>query len=101
MTVEEDDTEVLVNMLNENDGCIHRYIKVTPTNDTIIGYILGKINRFFTPILDYPKTSLSAVLKRGEYKRIFFQAHSKDLKNDKNNFLFHFAASKQCVVKKY
>ena len=100
LTVEEDDTVVLINNLNENYSRIFRHVYVIPTNNTIIGCIRGMINRFFTFILGYPRTSLRAVLKRGKYKIRFVQEHSKYLQNDKNNFLFRFAASKQCIVKK-
>ena len=115
LIVEEDDTEVLVNIPKKDYNDIYRFFQIIPiNNDTIISNEENGTNTLQSvSSKGYIKSYLRTVLRKGKYKLRFTQHwvenkkcdrpqfFSDYLENDKNDFLFRFAASKQCNVRKF
>ena len=110
LIVEEEDTEVLVNIIEKGYNDISRLICIIPINEN--NTIDNRMDKWKAVSENLYKSSLRAVLGKGNYKLRFKQIlysrkisgdpqkYSEYLENDKNYFLFRFAASKQCTVKK-
>ena len=108
LTVEEDDTEVLINLIKSQYADVFR--KIYLSNGETFKWEQG--NDIF---IAKSASTFRKKLKRGNYQMKFVQcfktskdAHGKSInakyldcsKMDKNNFCFRIAASKSCEVKK-
>ena len=110
LIVEQDDTEVLVNILKKDYKDIVRLIHIIPINNNVISNEEKEMSKLKSK--GYIKSSLRAVLRKGKYKLRLeqtlydhnisgrHQKYSDYSENDKNDFFLQFAASKHCVVKK-
>ena len=114
LIVEEDDTEVLVNIFKKyNDAvrliAIDRLIAIN--NNTTNTKEEIRMNTLTSKSKNHHKLSLRAVLRSGKYILAFYQKvfdnkknlpqnYSKTLEKERNDFVFRFVASKECIVKK-
>ena len=101
--VDEDDTEILINMFTNSYDEIFKSIRI---------YRVNEMNTLEPASIIYTVRSFRILLGRGKYKLTFkqrvasynissrHQKYSEYLENDKNDFLFRFVASKRCAVKK-
>ena len=119
MTVEENDTEIILNFLKKNYHDILSYVFII--SDDVIndmhGSVFGNDDKLPEGVDNFT-SSQRMVLKRGKYKlRVqqslydykkhyedypsdLFQNYSEYRKDDKNEYYFCLIASKQCRVEK-
>ena len=119
LTVEEDDTEILLNFLKKNYHDIFRYVFIIPDDfhDEMHGSVFGNDDKLPKGEKLF-KSSQRMVLRRGKYKlRVqqslydykkhyewfpsdVFRNYSEYRENDKNEYYFRLIASEQCRVEK-
>ena len=111
LLVEEDNTEILMNLNIKEHMVIVPKLFIIANNDkmTVIETSITFISVKNT-IKTFKKRSLRANLRRGKYKIVVLMSAFNKLKsceecrkyleNDGNKFLFRFAASKQCIIAK-